>query len=509
MVSKPKIVAVSASLRNARWGKGISNLLERIRGIATRDELMVFIGEEAYLHYQQFIDAGRKDGARFDEIYKNLRKLGGQKGLCNSEVGMVVALWAAHATGCDIDYVPLSSYFDSVGRAKESEKLKEKIRSADGLLLCTPVYFGDRSSLASDFIESIRRDPETRKSLRGKAVAGVAVGAKRNGGQETTLIYQLQEMINLGMVGLGNDTETTAQYGGTLVAGDVGTAAKDEYGLNTVYGAGRRLARILLQHQMGDKGRLRSKLKVMFWVLQDSAEYGLKRVNELIDLAGDAIDATVFQMNVSDIDRCMACDICPTKVGPDSEYRCLVKKNSDPFSDFHEKMIDHDMLVPVVVSLAERSKMKTVYQRAIERTRYLRRGDYLFSNIAIAPLVFEEVGHTENMHFRILTSLIRHHTVMLRPMVGYIYANKLLNWEDIVQMWQGHLKYTKRLTIGRLEAVLQSLDTICYKPVGYVLSASKNQEMSVEKRQEFIRGDRMKRRQAEARERIGEVGNES
>lgn len=509
MSAKPKILAVSASLRNARWGKGISNLLDSIRNIVTREELMTFISEEAYIHYQQFIDAGRKDGAMFDEIYKNLRNLGGQKGLCNSEVGMVVALWAAYYTGCEIDYAPLSSYFDSIGRPKNIDLLKEKITSADGLLLCTPVYFGDRSSLASDFIEIIRRDPGIRKSLAGKAVAGVAVGAKRNGGQETTLIYQLQEMLNLGMVGLGNDTETTAQYGGTLVAGDVGTAAKDEYGLNTVFGAGRRLSRILLQHQMGEKGRLRSKLKVMFWVLQDSGDYGLARVNELINKSGDAIEATVFSMNKSSINRCMACDICPTKIGPDKEYRCLVKKSSDPFSDFHEKMIDYDMLVPVVVSSGDRNKIETMYQRAIERTRYLRRGDYLFSNIAVAPLVFEEIGCTENMHFRMFTSLIRHHTVMLKPMVGYLYDDNILNWQDIISQWQDHLNYTKKLTIGRLQAVLESLDNICYKPVGYVLSASKNQELSFEKRQEFIRGDRLKRRQAEARKRLGGVDIDS
>ena len=51
--------------------------------------------------------------------------------------------------------------------------------------------------------------------------------AKRNGGQETTLVYQLIDMINLNMLGVGNDSASTSQYGGTVVAGDVGTMAKE------------------------------------------------------------------------------------------------------------------------------------------------------------------------------------------------------------------------------------------------------------------------------------------
>ena len=43
-------------------------------------------------------------------------------------------------------------------------------------------------------------------------------GAKRNGGQETALIYQLVDFINLGMLGAGNDSQ---RLSGTIVAGDV------------------------------------------------------------------------------------------------------------------------------------------------------------------------------------------------------------------------------------------------------------------------------------------------
>ena len=37
------------------------------------------------------------------------------------------------------------------------------------------------------------------------------------------MIYQLHDMMDLGFLGVGNDYETTSQYGGTGHAGDIGT----------------------------------------------------------------------------------------------------------------------------------------------------------------------------------------------------------------------------------------------------------------------------------------------
>ena len=104
---KAKVIALSASLRNARWGKGTDNLIELIQTIPDKEKLFEFVGNEARVHYDQFLAAGRSEGVPFDKLYKNLRKLAGKKGLCNSEVGMVVALWAAYQEGCEIDYIPL------------------------------------------------------------------------------------------------------------------------------------------------------------------------------------------------------------------------------------------------------------------------------------------------------------------------------------------------------------------------------------------------------------------
>lgn len=500
---KPVILSLNASLRNGRWGKGVDSLLTSIKSLDTSDELIEFLGNEAKLHLNNFLEAGRKDGVSFDVLYKKLRRNKGDKGLCNSEIGLVAGLWGVNQVGCEIEHVPLSQYFDSTGKSKNLEELKTKIIAADGLLLVTPVYFGDRSSLASDFMEFLRQDSELIKSLSGKPMSGISVGAKRNGGQETTLIYQVMEMMNLGMLGLGNDTETTSQYGGTIVAGDIGTAAGDLYGLGTAIGSGRRLGRVAKLLSVSSEKEIKGKIRVLFWILQDKDECAKKYVSELVENVADRVDSTIMNLVDSDISRCIACDICPTHIGKDAEYRCINKRQTDAFVSLHEQFLDYDMIVPVAFSPIERSGLKNVYQRFIERTRYLRRGDYLFSDVVIMPLVFNEVGSAENLQTRMITSLIRHHTIVVKPNIGHILQGELLNQEEVSENWCVAIEQAQRIAKGRM-LQLSTEGDIGYNPVGYLLSLAKNQEDNVDDRRKMMRIDRKTRRLADSQKRMVE-----
>ncbi len=314
------------------------------------------------------------------------------------------------------------------------------------------------------------------------------------------MIYQLNELRALGMMALGNDSETTSQYGGTLMAGDVGTAARDEYGLNTALGTGRRLGRVSYELNNHDGRDLNGKLRVSFWILQDANGYALNKVRELVKLSGATIEAKILNLAGSEVKRCKACDICPTHLGADNEYRCIIKNQDDPFSKIHEDFLDQDLIVPVTLSLNDITEVESVYQRFIERTRYLRRGDYLFTDVAILPLVFEELGSSQNMQMRMLTSLIRHHTVILKPIIGFLHENALLNEEQILETWQLCLEQAKRLAIGRLFAATDN--TVVYNPVGYVLSAAAAQESDVAKRRMILQKDREQRRIADAQSRL-------
>ena len=240
-----KVLGLSASLRNARFGAGSESLVRDLTGLDTQDALYEYLRDQARIRLEDFVSAGRSQSLGFDEIYRNLQKLRSDQGLSNSEIILAAGLWDAHQLGCEIAHVGLSRHFPAHMRGGvHLDELKAKLMSADALLLATPVYFGDRSSVAHDLIEMIRTDSELQNAVKGKVFAGVSVGAKRNGGQETSLIYQLLDLTALGMLGVGNNSDTTSQYGGTAHAGDVGTAGVDDYGLNTSVGAGKRLGHV-------------------------------------------------------------------------------------------------------------------------------------------------------------------------------------------------------------------------------------------------------------------------
>ena len=133
------------------------------------------------------------------------------------------------------------------------------------------------------------------------------MGAKRNGGQETTLIYQMLDMAELGFLAVGNDHETTAQYGGTGHAGDVGTMHKDSYGLETSLGVGRRMARVL-QTTKGNH-QLAGPPRVLFLILRDSDGSALAHVESLASRFTGRMEATVLDVTQANIKRCIACDI--------------------------------------------------------------------------------------------------------------------------------------------------------------------------------------------------------
>ncbi|MCI0642117.1 MAG: NAD(P)H-dependent oxidoreductase [Gemmataceae bacterium] len=482
-----KVVGLSASLRNARRGGGNHQLVAELLAQPSKDELVNYLKQQASIHLSQFVEAGRSQMLPFDELYKNLKKLKGDRGLSNSEIVLAAALWSAAQLGADIEHHSLSEFFPENGKAKDLDKLKEALLSADGLLLSSPVYFGDRGSLSQSFTDWLRQDSEVLRAVRGKVYGGLAVGAKRNGGQETTLIYQLLDMVQCGYLGVGNDSETTSQYGGTGWAGDIGAMPKDDYGLDTSMGTGRRVTRVAAILQMAQGHTLADRPKVAFWILQDKDNRARRYVEKLVESGRFAIEPHIHFLADKKIVRCLACDVCPTNVDLDNVYRCIIKSKSDAFPGMHEQLIDVDAIVPVTYCSTQRDGMMSQYQKFIERTRYLRRGDYIFSDILCAPLVLEDLGTFENMQIRMLTSMLRHHTIILKPITGYLRQGALLNEDQVLAELDEVVAQARRTTAGRLVTYASKVEHLKYNPVGYVLSAMKDEEdQKMQRRRDMI-----------------------
>jgi multimeric flavodoxin WrbA len=113
-----------------------------------------------------------------------------------------------------------------------------------GIIIGSPVYFSNMSALAKAFLDRwmvFRKD----FGLRDKVGGAIAVGAARNGGQELTLQTIHAAMLCQDMI-IVSDGRPTARLGGILVsAGD--DISKDELGLTTARGLGRRVAELALR----------------------------------------------------------------------------------------------------------------------------------------------------------------------------------------------------------------------------------------------------------------------
>jgi multimeric flavodoxin WrbA len=496
------ILGISASRRSGRWSGGATELVDQIREIASDDDLRAFLKRESLAQLANFKEAGREADGSFSERYAEFKRRFGRRGLSNVDVGIVAALWSALESGADIDFVSLAEYFPPSAAPRRLDELRDRLDRARGILLGSPVYFGDRSSLASDLIQMIHADDRLRGSSRARVAAGIAVGAKRNGGQETTLVYQMLDMVRAGWLAVGNDATTTAQYGGTLCAGDLGTAWSDAYGLATSMGTGRRLARVADLLTTGEQVRLQGRLRVAFWILQDRDDYARRVLERLIAPFRDRIEPSVFTIHEEPVLGCIACDLCPTELGPDSEYRCVVRSGRDFLRREHPRLVDADAIVPVAFEPLVATGVQTRYQRFLERTRYLRRGDYVFSDLLTAPLVFAEVGADTGLPLRMLTSLIRHHTVLSRPMIGHCHEGKILNGDGLRDNWRSFIERAELVTAGRIAVRARSADARRYQPVGYAISAEREREDRALGRREEGGRDRARRAVDEATHRL-------
>lgn len=115
-----------------------------------------------------------------------------------------------------------------------------------GIIIGTPVYFGNMTSLTKAFLDRcavFRKD----YSLSNKVAGVLAVGGGRNGGQELT-IQSVQAVLYCHEMLLVGDGRPTSHRGGTVwnskeFKGDV---TKDEIGMSTVRNLGRRVAEVAL-----------------------------------------------------------------------------------------------------------------------------------------------------------------------------------------------------------------------------------------------------------------------
>ena len=120
-----------------------------------------------------------------------------------------------------------------------------------GIIVGTPVYFANMSSLCKSFLDRCGMFRKNDFALANKVGAVLAVGGVRNGGQELAIqsvqaALMCQEMLVVG------DGRPTAHFGATLWNnGD--DISQDEFGLTTARNLGRRVAEVAIRYARPDQ----------------------------------------------------------------------------------------------------------------------------------------------------------------------------------------------------------------------------------------------------------------
>ncbi len=461
-----KILGLSSSLRNKRFSYK-NNLVDDIKSIKSLDELNIFIKNQIKITFKDIEKLS--SNLNFEEKYKKLKKYKGNRGLSNSEAAIVYALWSAYQQKrVQIEYLSLSSIFEN----ETPEKLnlfKKRFLKCDALLVSGPVYFGDRGSLTQRMIEFINTDIECIKHAKKILYSGLAVGAKRNGGQETTLIFQMLDFLNLGSKVVGNGYDTTAQYGGTLVSGDIGKLQEDSYGIKTALSTGKNLATMLKNTSFNKKAKLKNK-KIHFcniFILQDNENEectnivkGLVKNNQ-----NKYFKFRIFPVYKESVHKCIACDLCPITEGHSKDYRCIINNKEDFFKEKHNEIIDCDSFIFAAYSGTNFINIKSNYQQFIERTRYLRRDNYIFGNKLTTSLIISEMNSNRNLHIRIITSMVRHLNILHKPIHVFKHGNAYMNFDNVIKQFKNFCSDAQR--------VKKNMENKIYKPVGYEISLKK------------------------------------
>ena len=176
----------------------------------------------------------------------------------NTEILIRKALESAENAGAETDLINLGlaeiepciacDICKSTGECAIYDDMRDitrKLEDAEGLILGSPVYFGNVTSQMKIFMDR-SRPLRIDFKLRDKVAGAISVGAARNGGQETT-ISAMHEFLLIHDAIIVGDGAPLAHYGGTGVGGVIGDTQHDEYGLETSINLGRRVAELTIK----------------------------------------------------------------------------------------------------------------------------------------------------------------------------------------------------------------------------------------------------------------------
>jgi multimeric flavodoxin WrbA len=134
------------------------------------------------------------------------------------------------------------------GERDDFPKLVPKLSdpAVGGMIIGSPVYFGNMSSLCKAFLERLMVFRKEGFALSNKVAGVLAVGGARNGGQELTITSIQTSLFCQEMIVVG-ESRPTAHFGpGVWNHRDFESVTDDEIGMGATRNLGRRVAQVAL-----------------------------------------------------------------------------------------------------------------------------------------------------------------------------------------------------------------------------------------------------------------------
>ncbi len=391
----------------------------------------------------------------YQEVYELIYALASERQISNTDGIVLAASVGARSQGGQVRVVRLRDHYpvEPGASPRNLESLQELAGNCQGLVVGTPVYFGDRSSWVESFFHSAL--PSGRLPLAGKVVGFVSVGAKRNGGQETTNVLGLQDCLARGANILGNGPPTS-QYGGTAVAGDAGAILDDNFGLQTSFGTGLRVAQMAsLPPAVSPAEESPPKLLLLYTSRPD------RRISTWLEKSlppGCLVEEVV--LDEQPLGRCLACTPCPNRNTDEKRFPC---RQRDSMVELREKMLSAEGIL--LVGVLHRDQDLEGYQVFAERTRFIRRNNFELSHKPTGIVQFCAPDRDQFFFLRATNLFLRHNTLVVGPgFMGRILGSQLLPGPEVLEDYLSHFKsqihrYRPAHERWRKEAV--------YEPVGY------------------------------------------
>lgn len=379
-----------------------------------------------------------KSTESFEDLLQSMKKMR----ISNSEVGVMAGLFGVFKEGVDIQLFRLNKLFSSYRQTDTimSMKIKQTLLNSQGICITTPVHFGNPSAYVAAFLDFMCQKFNDNYPLLEKIVGYNSVGARWNGGTVGANIFGLFECLQMGAIIVG-DGPPGSQCGGCIQARHITDAIKDMRGIRTCINTGSRIAKV---SKLYNNNGTNKKVHIVCLNVTTKENNQIKTLiqKEISDFSGVSLD--IINIDQLVLEQTKGCLNCPAHL--DDDYGCIT---NDDMKKVHQIMLRMDGIILMAETITY-SDLRN-FRAFIERTRYLRRRNYILSNIPVGSIYHMQKAEDVAFQMRLIPSLLKHNMILVGPFttINRFFRNKSRVLDEVQSYLRYFIDCVKRIKMGR------------------------------------------------------------